>query len=95
LPIESWRDADLADKTARRNAGLDNEERSQIEVNLALVDARLEAMDLPNEPTERGLTGASGLPAPRNRDNRGSRRGIHEREHDAIVRILPALTCGA
>jgi hypothetical protein len=50
LPIESWRDADLADKTARRNAGLDNEERSQIEVSLALVNARLEAMDLPNEP---------------------------------------------
>jgi hypothetical protein len=47
LPIESWRDADLADKTARRNAGLDNEERSQIEVNLALVNARLEAINLP------------------------------------------------
>jgi hypothetical protein len=47
LPIESRRDADLADKTARRNAGLDDEERSQIEVNLALVNARLEAINLP------------------------------------------------
>jgi hypothetical protein len=47
LPIESWRDADLADKTARRSAGLDDEERSQIEVNLALVNARLEAINLP------------------------------------------------
>jgi hypothetical protein len=47
VAIESWRDADLADKVGRRNSGLDNEERSQIEVNLALVNARLEAINLP------------------------------------------------
>jgi muconolactone delta-isomerase len=48
LPIGSWRDADLADKAARRSAGLDDRERSQIEVNLALVNARLETMEVPN-----------------------------------------------
>ena len=47
LPIESWRDADLADKTARRNAGLDSEESTRISVGLAMIDRRLETIDLP------------------------------------------------
>ena len=51
LPIESWRDADLADKTARRNAGLDSEETTRISVGLAMIDQRLESIDLP--PTGR------------------------------------------
>ena len=35
--------------TDRRNAGLDNEERTQIEINMALVNARLEAIRLPKD----------------------------------------------
>jgi hypothetical protein len=49
LPIESWRDADLADKSARRNAGLDNEEGSRIQIGLALVETRLQAINLPKD----------------------------------------------
>ena len=49
LPIEDWRDADLADKTARRNAGLDSEEGSRIQIGLALIETRLQAIDLPKD----------------------------------------------
>jgi hypothetical protein len=47
LPIEDWRDADLADKTARRNAGLDSEEGTRISIGMAMVNQRLENIDLP------------------------------------------------
>jgi hypothetical protein len=47
LPIDNWRDADLADKTARRNAGLDSEEGSRIQIGLALIETRLQAINLP------------------------------------------------
>jgi hypothetical protein len=49
LPIEDWRDADLADKTARRNPGLDSEEGSRIQIGIALVEARLQAINLPKD----------------------------------------------
>ena len=49
LPIESWRDADLADRTARRAAMLDSEEGSRIEIGMALINARLETIDLPKD----------------------------------------------
>ena len=49
LPIEDWRDADLADKTARRNAGLDSEEGSRIQIGLALIETRLQAINLPKD----------------------------------------------
>jgi hypothetical protein len=49
LPIENWRDADLADKTARRNAGLDSEEGSRIQIGLALIETRLQAINLPKD----------------------------------------------
>jgi hypothetical protein len=49
LPIESWRDADLADRTARRAAMLDSEEGSRIEIGMALINARLERIDLPKD----------------------------------------------
>ena len=52
LPIEDWRDADLADKTARRNAGLDSEEGSRIQIGIALVEARLQAINLPKDAAE-------------------------------------------
>jgi hypothetical protein len=52
LPIEDWRDADLADKTARRNAGLDSEEGSRIQIGLALVEARLQTINLPKDAAE-------------------------------------------
>jgi hypothetical protein len=47
LPIEDWRDADLADKTARRNAGLDSEEGTRISIGMAMINQRLENIDLP------------------------------------------------
>ena len=47
LPIESWRDASLADVVARRNAGLDSEEGSRISIGLALIDYRLQTINLP------------------------------------------------
>ena len=48
LPIESWRDADLADKSARRNAGLDDSERSQnINIGMQLINDRLLQINLP------------------------------------------------
>ena len=52
LPIESWRDADLADKSARRNAGLDSEEGTRISIGMALVNQRLDviAETLPKAP---------------------------------------------
>jgi hypothetical protein len=52
LPIEDWRDADLADKTARRNAGLDSEEGTRISIGMALVNQRLDviAETLPKAP---------------------------------------------
>jgi hypothetical protein len=49
LPIESWRDADLADRSARRNAGLDSEEGSRIQIGLALIETRLQAINLPKD----------------------------------------------
>ena len=52
LPIESWRDADLADKTARRNAGLDSEGGSRIQIGLALIETRLQAINLPKDAAE-------------------------------------------
>ena len=52
LPIEDWRDADLADKTARRNAGLDSEEGSRIQIGLALIETRLQAINLPKDAAE-------------------------------------------
>jgi hypothetical protein len=47
LPIESWRDADLADKTARRNAGLDDSEARKVSIGMTLINQRLETIDLP------------------------------------------------
>ena len=51
LPIEDWRDADLADKTARRNAGLDSGEGTRISIGMALINDRLEVLaeTLPKE----------------------------------------------
>jgi hypothetical protein len=50
LPIEDWRDADLADKTARRNAGLDSAEGTRVSM-MAVIDHRLEVLTqtLPKE----------------------------------------------
>jgi hypothetical protein len=50
-PIESWRDVDLADRCARRNAGLDSEEGSRISIGMALINDRLEVLaeTLPKE----------------------------------------------
>lgn len=42
LPIESWRDADLADKSARRNAGLDDSDARNVSIGMALINYRLE-----------------------------------------------------
>ena len=42
LPIESWRDADLADKSARRNAGLDDSDAHNVSIGMALINYRLE-----------------------------------------------------
>ena len=49
LPIENWKDADLADKAARRNAGLDSEEGNRIQIGLALIETRLQAINLPKD----------------------------------------------
>jgi hypothetical protein len=45
LPIESWRDAHLADQVARKSCGLDHE-NTAVNINMALVTARLEAVSL-------------------------------------------------
>jgi hypothetical protein len=49
LPIESWRDADLADKSARRNAGLDDSDAHNVSIGMALINYRLEHMHLPKD----------------------------------------------
>ena len=48
-PIESWRDADLADKTARRNAGLDDSDAHNVSIGMALINYRLEHIQLPKD----------------------------------------------
>ena len=45
LPIESWRDASLADAVARKSAGLDHDHQT-LNLNMALVNARLESISL-------------------------------------------------
>jgi hypothetical protein len=47
LPIESWRDADLADKTTRRSAGLDDSKARKVSIGMTLINQRLETIDLP------------------------------------------------
>ena len=51
LPIESWRDADLADKSARRNAGLDDSDTRNVSIAMTLINDRLEVLaeTLPKE----------------------------------------------
>ena len=49
LPIESWRDADLADKSARRNAGLDDSDAHDVSIGMALINYRLEHIQLPKD----------------------------------------------
>ena len=51
LQIESWRDADLADKSARRNAGLDDSDTRNVSIAMTLIDHRLEVIGktLPKE----------------------------------------------
>jgi hypothetical protein len=49
-PIESWRDIDLIDRCARRNAGLDDSERNQtINIGMQMVEARLLSLELPRD----------------------------------------------
>jgi hypothetical protein len=59
LGISDWRDADLCDKVARRNAGLDSEEGSRISFGMTLVNARLEniSLNLPKDALP-GMPGA-------------------------------------
>ena len=46
-PIESWRDIDLIDRCARRNAGLDDGERNQtVNIGMQMIQTRLEAVSL-------------------------------------------------
>ena len=47
MPIESWRDADLADKTARRNAGLDDSKARKVSIGMTLINQRLDTIQLP------------------------------------------------
>ena len=49
LPIESWRDADLADRSARRNAGLDDSDAHNVSIGMALINYRLEHIHLPKD----------------------------------------------
>ena len=49
LPVRNWRDADLADRIARRSAGLDSDENSRIQIGLALIETRLQAINLPKD----------------------------------------------
>jgi hypothetical protein len=49
LPIESWRDASLADVVARRNAGLDDSDADNVSIGMALINYRLEHMHLPKD----------------------------------------------
>jgi hypothetical protein len=55
-PAESWRDIDLCDKVARRNAGLEDSERNQnINVNMQLIEARLLSINLPKDAAQSPL----------------------------------------
>ena len=47
LPIEDWSAAEKADRMARRAAGLDSEESTRISIGMAMVNQRLENIDLP------------------------------------------------
>ena len=49
LPIESWRDASLADVVARRNAGLDDSNAHNVSIGMALINYRLEHIHLPKD----------------------------------------------
>ena len=49
-PLESWADIERADKAGRRSCGLDDSERNQtVNIGMALVNARLESINLPKE----------------------------------------------
>jgi hypothetical protein len=52
LPVASWRDASLADAVARKSAGLDSKEGSRIQIGLALIETRLQAINLPKDAAE-------------------------------------------
>ena len=47
LPIEDWSAAEKADRMARRAAGLDSEEGTRISIGMAMINQRLETIDLP------------------------------------------------
>jgi hypothetical protein len=47
LLIEDWSAAEKADRMARRAAGLDSEEGTRISVGLAMIDQRLDSIQLP------------------------------------------------
>jgi hypothetical protein len=49
LPIEDWRDVDLADKSARRNAALDDSDAHNVSIGMALINYRLEHIHLPKD----------------------------------------------
>ena len=61
LPIADWRDADLCDKVARRNAGLDHDHQNVMNVNLDLVNFRLTQISasLPKDALP-GMPGCAG-----------------------------------
>ena len=62
-PVESWRDVDLADRCARRNAGLDDSERNQnINIGMQLVEARLLSIELPKDAPRVAPLGSSKTP---------------------------------
>ena len=48
LLVEDWASAERADRMARRNAGLDSE-GSRIQIGLALIETRLQAINLPKD----------------------------------------------
>ena len=52
LPVTDWAEAEKADRMARRASGLDSDENSRIQIGIALVEARLQAINLPKDAAE-------------------------------------------
>ena len=52
LPVTDWAEAEKADRMARRASGLDSEEGNRIQIGLALIETRLQAINLPKDAAE-------------------------------------------
>ena len=52
LPVADWAEAEKTDRMARRASGLDSEEGSRLQIGLAPIETRLQAINLPKDTVE-------------------------------------------